>query len=250
MVLLDNGIGVQIKEWKVTELQATGFCRVYYIISGDITYSDSYTTCKLKKGNMYVFPECKPYKMVHNPEKPIECLWFHIDFFPYSVEKMLEFEVDSKKDPTLFHTVNALMNEGKLFKENDNLYLSLTESLYLQIIKNPNVKKADTAFAEVLNYIRQNLYSANLNVISISSHFGYTTSHFIRLFKANMNTTPHRYITLLRMSAAAKLLNEGNSVLETAALSGYSDVKTFARVFKKNYGVPPSEYYKYYHPRA
>ena len=250
MVLLDNGLGVQIKDWKVTETHAAGFCRVYYILSGDVTYFDEQKTMKLKVGNLYVFPEGKPYRMIHNPEKPIECLWFHIDFFPYSIPTVLELEINSKPNTTLFYILQALKCEGKFFFENDNLYLSLAKSLYEEIIKHPKITKTDTTIAEVLDFIRKNLFDSEMSVISISKRFGYSTPHFIRMFKSKMNTTPHQYITLLRMSTAANSLIDGNSVLETAVSCGFSDVKTFSRAFKKIYGVAPSYYVKYYHPKA
>ena len=250
MILLENGIGVQIKEWQVTESYAAGFCRVYYILSGDITYYDESKTLKLKIGNLYVFPEGKPYRIVHNPDKPIECLWFHIDFFPSSVPDILEFEIESKPDTTIYHIIKALKNEGKFFFENDNLYLSLTEALSEEIIKHPKIAKTDTTIAEVLDFIRNNLFDSKMNVISLSQRFGYSTAHFIRMFKSKMNTTPHQYITILRMSSAAKSLIDGVSVLETAAANGFSDVKTYSRAFKKIYGIAPSNYVKYYHPKA
>ncbi len=250
MVLLDNGLGVQDKKWEVKEKNAAGYCRVYYILSGDVDYSDSNTHIKLEKGKMYVFPDSKPYSMVHNPQKPIECLWFHMDFFPYSIEKVLEFNIDNMENPTLHHTVNALKNEGKHFKENDNLYTVLTEALSIQILKHPSIKKADTEFAEIIGYIRENLFEPSLNIIRLSEYFGYTSSHFIRMFKGYINTTPHQYISVLRLSAATKLLNEGKSISEVSLLCGYGDIKTFSRSFKNNYGVAPSKYKEFYNPKA
>ena len=250
MVLLDNGLGIQSKSWKVDEANAIGYSRVYYIISGEVDYFDKYTHIRLEKGKMYVFPNNIPYRMSHNSEKPIECLWFHMDFFPYSIERVLEFNIDNIENPTLYHTINALKSEGKNFKENDNLYISLTEALSIQILKHPLIKKTDTAFAEILRYIRENLFESTLNVLSISERFGYSTSHFIRIFKHFMNTTPHKYIVLLRMNSATKYLNEGIPVLQIASLCGYTDVKTFSRVFKKSFGVAPSNYRKFYNPKA
>lgn len=250
MILLDNGLGVQNESWKVTETNAAGYSRVYYIISGDITYFDDITQKKLLKGKMYVFPQSKPYSMIHNPKKPIECLWLHIDFYPYSVDRLIEFDIDGLKGSTIFYTVNALKSEGKFFKDNDSLYISLAEALYYQIIKHPYIRKPDTAFMEILNYIRNNIFDQTLNVLTVSSYFGYSTSHFIRMFKSFMNTTPHRYISLLRMSSAAKLLTEGSPVTDTAVQCGFTDVKTFSRAFKKNYGVAPSDYKNFYSPKA
>ena len=250
MRLLDNGIGVQSKQWVVNEKQSAGFSRIYYIISGEVTYSDNYITKKLLKEKLYIFPAQHPYRITHNPDKPIECLWLHIDFFPYDIDRILEINVHSDCNITLSALITALSNEGKFFKDNDSLYESLAQSLALCIVKHPAIKNIDSSIAVILSYIRENLFSPTLNVINISEHFGYSTSHFIRMFKMSMNTTPHRYITVLRMSSATKLLLEGASIFETAYLCGYTDVKNFSRVFKNNFSVPPSKYSRYYRPKA
>jgi AraC-like DNA-binding protein len=53
----------------------------------------------------------------------------------------------------------------------------------------------------------------------------------------------------MRLSYAEKLLSRGRySVLEVAEMSGFSDVKYFSRVMKREYGVPPSELYKHIKP--
>jgi two-component system response regulator YesN len=51
-----------------------------------------------------------------------------------------------------------------------------------------------------------------------------------------------RYINSLRMRRAAALIKAGNPYMrDVAAAVGISDQFYFARVFKKYYGIPPSE---------
>lgn len=64
---------------------------------------------------------------------------------------------------------------------------------------------------------------------------------FVQLF----GMPPHRYITLLRLEQAAKLLNEGMlSIKEIAVLSGYDNALNFSTLFRKHFGVAPSYYKK------
>lgn len=198
MQLLDNGLGVQATSWRVDQEQAAGYSRIYYIISGEVFYRDAQKECRLRQGWLYVFPSQRPYLITHNPEAPIECLWFHIDLFPNDVYKLLEFDLSASENATLKSTVGALHAEGRDFRHNDRLYITLTEAMSLIISKHPDVRRADGRTAEILNYIRENLFSSSLNVDTVSSRFGYSTSHFIRLFGSAMKTTPHRYITLLK----------------------------------------------------
>lgn len=74
----------------------------------------------------------------------------------------------------------------------------------------------------------------------------YCYDYLCRLFRQEMNTTPHKYLANLRLEAAASMLRQGagRSVTEIARACGYSDPLYFSRVFKKRYGVSPREYGK------
>lgn len=70
-----------------------------------------------------------------------------------------------------------------------------------------------------------------------------------KLFKKEVGATPHEYLTAQRMELAVNLLNGGASnkysnysVSQIAEACGFSEPLYFSRVFKKYYGVSPSEY--------
>ena len=57
--------------------------------------------------------------------------------------------------------------------------------------------------------------------------------------------TPHRYLTNLRLQAAADMLSSeynDNSISYVALQCGFRNPLYFSRLFKKKYGVAPSEY--------
>ena len=49
------------------------------------------------------------------------------------------------------------------------------------------------------------------------------------------------YINTVRLGCAEQLLEEGYSVVEVAAMSGFRDSSTFIRVFKKKKGMTPGQ---------
>lgn len=250
MQLLEHGCGAQCREWGVEQKTAAGYCRVYYIRAGDVTYSDDRTLPRaLPAGRLYVFPAQQPYRITHCPDHPIDCLWLHMDIFPYGSDSLLEFDVMAAQNGALRGILAALC--GAEFSPDSNaLYAPLAEALSVCIIGHPLIHGLDSTLAEILEHIRSNRSSPTLSVEQLSDRFGYSTAHFIRLFKSGMHTTPHRYITVLRMTAAGRCLTEGRTVTETAALCGYSDIKTFSRVFKNTYGIPPSAYPRFYRANA
>ena len=64
-----------------------------------------------------------------------------------------------------------------------------------------------------------------------------------RIFTKRMGVTFSQYLFQLRMNNASKLIENGfTSVKQIAVLSGFNDTSYFARAFKKNIGVTPTEY--------
>ena len=78
-----------------------------------------------------------------------------------------------------------------------------------------------------------------------SEHVGLSSSYLCRIFKEETGLSMNAYITNLRMSKAGELLNDTNSYIKEVAISvGFEDQLYFSRLFKRYYGVTPSEYRK------
>ena len=70
-----------------------------------------------------------------------------------------------------------------------------------------------------------------------------------KLFKKEVGLTPHEYLTAKRMELAKSVLLSGianqysnYTVSQVAEMCGYSEPLYFSRVFKKFYGIAPSEF--------
>jgi transcriptional regulator GlxA family with amidase domain len=66
--------------------------------------------------------------------------------------------------------------------------------------------------------------------------------HLTRLFRDELNTTPARYVELIRFDTAKDLLNAGHSVTDTALRSGFGSAETLRRAFISHLGVSPRAY--------
>ncbi|VVE48642.1 AraC family transcriptional regulator [Pandoraea capi] len=72
---------------------------------------------------------------------------------------------------------------------------------------------------------------------------GYSVSHFTALFRQTFGTTPHRYVTRLRIERAMTLLAKPHwSVPDVAIDCGFQTTQHFARVFRAVTGVSPGEF--------
>lgn len=97
-------------------------------------------------------------------------------------------------------------------------------------------------FKEVLSYINEN-YTHSLTFQSLSLRFEISPSYLCQIFQKEINMTFTRYLTQLRISRAKKLLLETNSsITEIGAQSGFDQYFYFARVFKKEVGISPTQY--------
>ncbi len=66
--------------------------------------------------------------------------------------------------------------------------------------------------------------------------------HFIRLFKRAYGTTPHQYLSDVRINQAKKLLLTVATVMEVCLAVGFESPSSFTGFFKKATGRTPSEY--------
>lgn len=80
-----------------------------------------------------------------------------------------------------------------------------------------------------------------LRHVAGSSHMAANSFH--RLFKREMGITPFHYMERKRLDEARRLLGDGRlSVKEVAGLSGYENPLYFSRVFRRHFGLPPSDF--------
>lgn len=91
-----------------------------------------------------------------------------------------------------------------------------------------------------------NNYRKELNLLSIAKSMGYSPEHLSRVFKKQSGQSVVKYITMLRINEAKKmLLSDANLDVGLIGQSvGYSDALYFSRVFQKSTGVSPSEFRK------
>ncbi len=116
----------------MNEPVAAGYSRVYLIENGNVTYEESSGCVRLEKDILYLFPATVPYSISHDPQNPLQCTWFHMDFFPVRLSGLTALSVH--RDETLLllcRLIQKLFQMGKQDTEyGENAVLAL--ALYLQ----------------------------------------------------------------------------------------------------------------------
>ncbi len=102
--------------------------------------------------------------------------------------------------------------------------------------------KGDTQLADQLEkYIVDNFRNPDLNISQTALCFGKTPSYISSVYKKQTGRGLLKFITQTRIDEAVRLLEKGQSVNETALLSGFRDSRSFIRVFKEYTGITPGQ---------
>lgn len=88
----------------------------------------------------------------------------------------------------------------------------------------------------------ENHYAEKISLDTISENMYLSPFYISRIFKAETGDTPIRYLINIRLERAKEILSEDAtlSIQEVAAKVGYDDAYHFSKLFKKQYGMPPS----------
>lgn len=97
-----------------------------------------------------------------------------------------------------------------------------------------------------ISYLKTHIYSHNLKIENLSKICGISGTYFRKIFQLKYGVSPQKYILSKRISHAKALIDNGDfeSISEVANQVGFSDPLYFSRMFKKAYGVSPSQYAK------
>ncbi|MCJ8163936.1 ATP-binding protein [Pontibacter sp. E15-1] len=138
----------------------------------------------------------------------------------------------------LRRVVNLLKNR-KLVQEKFQIE-ALTEPQHLAL-DTPDQK----FLAELTDILESNLDNEALNAEFISREIGISHSVVYKKVKALTGFTLVEFIRDFRLRRAGQLLKEcPMSVTDVCFMVGFADRKYFSQIFKKKYGVTPSEYSK------
>lgn len=131
----------------------------------------------------------------------------------------------------------------------DELDISAVTGLLAELFDFLNSRREKKApgglLSRILAYMESRLFDPGLQREEISSHVGVSPSTLDRFFRKHMGKSVNHYIAEKRLEQAARLLELPLlRSKEIAASSGFSSVIYMDRLFRKKYGVTPTQYRK------
>jgi AraC family transcriptional regulator len=128
----------------------------------------------------------------------------------------------------------------------DGITLQLAEALLrLRNGRHPHQQFGGLApwqIKRVCEYI-ETYYAHDISLGDMAEIAGLSTFWFARAFKDSVGATPHRYLRRLRCGKAQQLMTAPQaSITEVAGAVGYATPQAFARMFRAETGVSPTEW--------
>ena len=96
--------------------------------------------------------------------------------------------------------------------------------------------------AEIERYLQEH-YAEDLSIKRVAQEMHYSEPYFSKLFSRCFHKNFVTFLTDIRMQAARDMLsNSMANVRDVSAAVGFADANYFAKVFRKAYGISPTEY--------
>ncbi|MFE9837846.1 GlxA family transcriptional regulator [Streptomyces sp. NPDC005551] len=84
--------------------------------------------------------------------------------------------------------------------------------------------------------------TADHSLGSLAARVRVSPRHLTRMFRTELDTTPMKYVELIRFDMAKALLDAGHNATEAASLSGFPSYESLRRAFARHLGLSPTHY--------
>ncbi len=174
-------------------------------------------------------------------------VWIQLPSFP-SLDKTKPTFLNDDANRNITALINVLYSvQYSKITNRDTLKESLLDSIQQLILSRTAKGRPDPQVEVIMSNIIHNFHDPSFSIHKCLCTGGYCSDHMRRLFKEQVGKTPSEYLMSLRIKSAKKLLaarkSSNYSIMDICTMVGFNDVSYFSRVFKKETGVPPSEYY-------
>lgn len=163
----------------------------------------------------------------------------------------LRVQIDIR-DESLGYLMRLLENAAKSGAPSDNLYVDhLIYSFTLRLLSLGQHKQytyipQGALPAHKLRRVIERMNAAldtGLDLKTMAAESGYSRNHFLSMFRAATECTPHQYFLRLRIEKAQSLMKDRSlRIIDIADSCGFTSQSQFSRVFRRVIGVTPRQY--------
>lgn len=235
------------------------FVELEYILSGEGTQVVNGNEFHVKRGDVILLEVGKSHS--YHSKSGLEILNCIID--PDFYAKMKRDILKSCSEPSFFLPDHMTLS-GKHFVETENMLFSMEQefkqqqpcyrlmldnyisSFLITLHRNSQereISKNDRLQKQFIEYVEKNFAYCSLQ--STALYFGYSISHFSRLFKQTIGQNFSEYVSQRKLKEAMDLLSNTAFSIDTICHQlGYKDRTQFHKLFHDHLGMTPNQYRK------
>ncbi|WP_228254363.1 AraC family transcriptional regulator [Halarcobacter bivalviorum] len=142
-----------------------------------------------------------------------------------------------------FLNLCKLLFSNSSIEEKENELIEFFTKLFEKNIPNSKEKIEDENFEKICKYLKEN-FKENISLEELAKKFSLNSFYIIKLFKANMNMTPHKYLLNIKINYSKELLKKGETIVNAALECGFVDQSHFHKNFLNIVATTPNQYRK------
>lgn len=225
---------------------------IHYIISGNGTFTCGKKMYTLTAGQSFLICPEQVVQYAPDENEPWEYVW--VDFVGEQCRQILARSVLNPQQPAappprqerLLPYFERLC-QMELYRRNSQEAVGVLLALLgvYQDLAEPQReerKKEDPRIMEAMALIAAGYHRSGFCAETIARKMAVSRTTLNRLFQKKIGWSPGQYLLEYRLQQSEKLLQMGMTVKQTALSCGFEDPFYYSRVFRKHYGMPPSDY--------
>ena len=191
---------------------------------------------------------------------PYNHCWLHSS----SDSKYINFGFSGTRSGDFAPLINSVFSDpapgnelSELLKRKDlhdvhliSFLFSLYSSTGIHTLSQPKTKSLNPYVKMIVDNIDHSCLSTDYSLEALCREIGLNPKYVSRLFKSETGISMQEYLKRRRLDAAYKLLADGHKVYQVAFRCGIRDAANFSEMFKKYYGIRPSEVSRKNHPKS
>ena len=225
---------------------------VYFLTYGKCNYFIDNKSYKLNAGDIVLIPDGMIHKTNYSTPTHsrmlINCSGEYVPSSIYEAVKkgayVFRSTSDTKEIEEIFRQIkNEYAQEDEFSNDALLTYLAyLFISIFRRCLPKEDGIHEVTCAEMAVNYIKEN-YMSKVTLIDTARYCSVSSEHLSRTFKKHTGVGFSEYLNIFRLNKAEDMLinQPGLSVSDIAFRCGFNDSNYFSNVFKKAYGMTPSE---------